>query len=64
MGGQVIITIPVKRLDTFDEFETDMKICVFCDQLTDLIYCAECEDYKGLMTIPEWEQYTGEVWEE
>jgi hypothetical protein len=64
MGGKMIIAIPVKRLDVFDELEIDMKICVFCDTLTNLFYCSQCEEYKGLMTIPEWEQYTGEVWEE
>jgi hypothetical protein len=64
MGGKMIMTVPVKTLDTFDELEMEARVCVFCDELTDTFYCSKCQEYKGLMTILEWEKYTGEVWEE
>lgn len=56
-----IITIP---RDIFDDFNDDIRICVFCDNATTLGFCPGCEEYKGLMTIAEWEDYTGETWED
>jgi hypothetical protein len=43
--------------------ESEVMVCVFCDQDTTLPYCALCHEYKGLMTVAEWESYTGETWE-
>ena len=50
--------------DIFDDFNDDIRICVFCDNATSLGFCPGCEEYKGLMTIAEWEDYTGEIWED
>jgi hypothetical protein len=55
-----VIIIPQSIMDDFDG---DLKVCVFCDNATVLPVCVGCEDYKGLMTVEEWEAYTGETWE-
>lgn len=55
-----VIIIPQSIMDDFDG---DLKVCVFCDTATVLPVCVGCEEYKGLMTVEEWEDYTGEVWE-
>jgi hypothetical protein len=64
----MMMTVPVKVLDTFDEWKNDQKVCVFCDREVSPLYDSDyyfcCDTYKGIMTIAEWEAYTGEVWEE
>ena len=55
-------TIQIPR-STFDTWDEDTRICVYCDAATLAYFCPKCNEYKGLMTIAEWESYTGEVWE-
>ena len=55
-------TIQIPR-STFDTWDEDIRICVYCDAATLAYFCPQCNEYKGLMTRSEWESYTGEVWE-
>lgn len=54
-------SILVSRMEALDE--SDLHICVFCDEPVVGYVCPLCEEYKGIMTREEWEAYTGEVWE-
>ena len=43
-------------------FDSEIRVCVYCDNEVRSFACPQCGEYKGLMSIEDWESYTGESW--